>query len=128
QRGLAIAGVGQFANGQRAGVGHAVERSDEQRDRLLAAPGPPLVAERVEERLQRCLVLTGLDAAGAELVVAPPQAAIDLLAPRGRQRLRVERVEQRLRALQRGQRVALARVLHAANRLRGELTDLAAER
>ena len=82
----------------------------------------------MEERLQRRLVLGGLDAPGTELVVAPPQTPIDLLAPRRRQRLGVERVQQRLRALQRSERIALARLLHAADGLGGELADLAAER
>ena len=82
----------------------------------------------MEERLQRLLVLAGFDAADAQLVVAPPEAAIDLLPPRGRQHVLVEGAEERLGALQRGERVALPRLLHAADRLGGELADLAAER
>src|SRR5438045_2298867 len=85
-------------------------------------------AHRVEERLERLLDLARLDAARAELVVAPPEPAINLLAALGRQHLVGQTAEQLVRALQRAQRFRLARLLHAADRLRRELADLAAER
>src|SRR5205823_12047199 len=69
----------------------------------------------------------GVDASPTELVVAPPEVVVELLAALGRQRLVVHALEQTLRALERAQRLALARLLHRADRLRGELADLAAE-
>src|SRR5205823_10862114 len=70
----------------------------------------------------------GVDASPTELVVAPPEVVVELLAALGRQRLVVNALGQALRALERAQRLRLARLLHRADRLRGELADLAAER
>jgi len=82
----------------------------------------------VDQRVQGVLVLAGLHAAHAELRVAPPEPLVHLLAPLRRQRLGRHRVEQLLGAPERGERLGLARLLHAPDRLGGELADLAAER
>src|SRR5262249_17246366 len=70
----------------------------------------------------------GLDAPAAETVISPPEPSVDFLAALGRQRLVVDGFEQLLGALERDLRLRLTCLLHRADRLRGELADLAAQR
>src|SRR5207247_6436191 len=122
----AVAGAGHFADGERRGFCPALEGAHERPARL----GLPIgrrrgQAKRAHERLDGLLEGAGVDAAPTELVVAPPEAAVDLLAALGPQRLVVHALEQTLRALERAQRLALARLLYRADRPPGELADLA---
>src|SRR5207245_2507878 len=69
-----------------------------------------------------------VDASDAELGIAPPESAFQLLPSLRRDPLLRDRPQQRLGAVERGQTLLLLALLHATNRVGGELTDLAAER
>jgi hypothetical protein len=104
-----------------------LQRTDERGARIRLAVGADAgKSQRVEERVRGRLVIPRLSAPPAELLVAPPQSPVHFLAPLRRQRLLMDGAEQLLGALERPERFRLPRVLHRADRLRGELTDLAA--
>src|SRR5262245_14838206 len=127
--GFAIARVRDFADRERAHLGPALECAHERGARVRLTVGRAAgQAQRANERLDGLFEAARVHAPHAEPVVAPPESTIDLFATLRRQRLVVNAVEQALRALERRQRLCLACVLHRADRLRGQLTDLTAER
>jgi len=108
ERRFAIARVRELADRQRAPVRQALEGTHERRARVRLAIGAHArEAQRVEEGVGRGLVFARLGAPAPELLVAPPESPVDLLASLRRQRFVVNRVEELLGPLQRAERLRL---------------------
>src|SRR5262249_61239335 len=126
---VATAGLGQAADGQRADRGDALERAHDRAAGLGLALGTDRrEPQRVDQWVERFLVVAGIESPAPELRIAPPEPLLELLAPRLGERVGGKRLQQLLGALKRRRGLGLTAVLHAQNRLRGELADLAAER
>src|SRR5438445_2147378 len=126
---VAVAGVVELADREGGEIRDALARAHQGRAGFRLAVGADVgELERAHEGVDRVLVVARLEAADAEPRVAPPQALVDLLTAFRRKRLVRDRLEQLLGAAERGERLRLARLLHRADRLRRELTDLTPER
>src|SRR5262249_41250229 len=128
KRAVTIALVGKALDLGAPGVDDRAERADERPAGLLLPVGADAVeAERAQQRIERFFQHAAIDAPDAELRVAPPEAALELLPALRRNPLLRDRPQQRLRPVERGETLLLFAFLHAPDGIGGELTDLAAE-